>query len=94
MGGENFADLIAEVRETRNALATGDTARDRVLAELKRDFNALSLKSIDPAMRRRSPTTSSARAHSGFVSIATICVSRKTTAQPITILHPARSMRR
>ncbi len=50
MGGENFADLIAEVQATRDALASGDTERDRTIKQIKADVDRLTLKVNRPGM--------------------------------------------
>ena len=44
MGGENFADFLAEIKATRDELAAGDNARDKVLRQVKADVDRLALK--------------------------------------------------
>lgn len=48
MGGENFADLIAEVKETQSIVARADTERDRILKQVKADVDRLALRVARP----------------------------------------------
>lgn len=46
--GMEFGTLIEEIKQTREQVAAGDTARDREIAQLKRDYNALAVKVSRP----------------------------------------------